>query len=255
LEDKCYLCNEPFSWDNKPTLDRIDNSKGHSKENVKPCCLYCNKYKSNRDEKITKLFIQLRKFAIKNNLPMTLSSKHEAAYNVIRSGITGGVSNVHHRENLKDETQITRLSIDENDNITSNISYWNPITHCVGVDFNSLYPSSFSSIENENNPYTNNRMNMPGRITSYMECNSDSQKRRAHAIIFSRKELFITDLKGHIDRKYWNEFINFPPIFRNIDIETKKEIIGKPMYDYMKSNNLGTDKKERKLTQLMDTNG
>jgi hypothetical protein len=60
---KCYMCNEGFSLTNKPTLDRIDNSKPHTKENIKPCCLYCNCYKSDNDEYVAKLFIQLRKFA------------------------------------------------------------------------------------------------------------------------------------------------------------------------------------------------
>ncbi|KAA6353162.1 MAG: hypothetical protein EZS28_051311, partial [Streblomastix strix] len=35
----CNICGCKFTFDNKPTLDRIDNSKGHSKDNVLPCCL------------------------------------------------------------------------------------------------------------------------------------------------------------------------------------------------------------------------
>ena len=45
LISKCHICDEPFTYDNKPTLDRIDNTKGHSKDNVKLCCEYCNKCK------------------------------------------------------------------------------------------------------------------------------------------------------------------------------------------------------------------
>ncbi|KAA6353915.1 MAG: hypothetical protein EZS28_050558 [Streblomastix strix] len=33
----CSICGRKFTFDNKPTLDRIDNSKGHSKDNVLPC--------------------------------------------------------------------------------------------------------------------------------------------------------------------------------------------------------------------------
>jgi hypothetical protein len=43
---KCYLCKEGFNLRNKPTLDRINNALPHTKDNVKPCCCYCNKYKS-----------------------------------------------------------------------------------------------------------------------------------------------------------------------------------------------------------------
>ncbi|KAA6399668.1 MAG: hypothetical protein EZS28_004801 [Streblomastix strix] len=39
---RCHICNARFTWKNRPTLDRIDNSKRHSKDNVIPCCLYCN---------------------------------------------------------------------------------------------------------------------------------------------------------------------------------------------------------------------
>ncbi|KAA6376867.1 MAG: hypothetical protein EZS28_027607 [Streblomastix strix] len=31
-----------FTWKNRPTLDRINNELGHSKDNVLPYCLYCN---------------------------------------------------------------------------------------------------------------------------------------------------------------------------------------------------------------------
>ncbi|KAA6369644.1 MAG: hypothetical protein EZS28_034829 [Streblomastix strix] len=34
----CSICGCKFTFDNKPTLDKIDNSKGHSKDNVQPCC-------------------------------------------------------------------------------------------------------------------------------------------------------------------------------------------------------------------------
>jgi hypothetical protein len=32
------LCKEGFMVTNKPTLDRKNNSKGHSKNNAQPCC-------------------------------------------------------------------------------------------------------------------------------------------------------------------------------------------------------------------------
>jgi hypothetical protein len=58
----CYLCNQTVhicttgrlnslrlpSYDNKQfTLDRLDNLRNHSKDNVMICCLTCNKLRSN----------------------------------------------------------------------------------------------------------------------------------------------------------------------------------------------------------------
>ncbi|KAA6355075.1 MAG: hypothetical protein EZS28_049398, partial [Streblomastix strix] len=68
----CAICGDKFTMDNKPTLDRIDNKLPHTKSNCQPCCLYCNRYKSDKDEKITRLFIQLRRYCIINHLPQTI---------------------------------------------------------------------------------------------------------------------------------------------------------------------------------------
>jgi hypothetical protein len=75
----------------------------------------------------------------------------------------------------------------------------------------------------------------------------------AMMVIKEKKEIFIASLKGHIPKEYYNEIINFPPIFRNVAITTNKETIGEVMYNYMKESGIKTDSQERKLTQLMDT--
>ena len=49
LKKKCHLCQARFTHWNKPTLDRIDNKKNHSWNNVKPACVYCNRVKSDKD--------------------------------------------------------------------------------------------------------------------------------------------------------------------------------------------------------------
>ncbi|KAA6353485.1 MAG: hypothetical protein EZS28_050988, partial [Streblomastix strix] len=36
-KQRCYICNCKFTWKNRPTLDRINNELGHSKDNVLPC--------------------------------------------------------------------------------------------------------------------------------------------------------------------------------------------------------------------------
>lgn len=252
---KCYLCHERFTDNNKPTLDRIDNKRCHSKDNVLFCCQSCNIYKSNRDMDEVRLLIQLRKYCLKNNLPMTIP--HEPVYHVLRNGITGGLSNVLHRVNEKGKTHINHLFYDKNKKTVISEDNDYVMTHVCGTDFNSLYPSSFSSVENPNIPYTGGRLYMPGRLLKYYEVIPGLNDNEAYDLIMSddrfttKGQLFIAEIKGHIDEDYINEFINFPPIFRNIDIKTDEQTIGSYMYNYMKSNELSVDNKERKLTQLL----
>lgn len=255
LKEKCYLCGEPFSYDNKPTLDRIDNSKSHTKENCKLCCEYCNKCKSNKDEASSKLLINLRKFALYNHLPMTLMSYQVAEYHILRDGITGGLSNVQHRVNLKGITRINKLKYDSEKNEVSNSMTDNIMTHFVGVDFNSLYPSCFSSNTNPFIKYTGGRMFMPGRLTKTINCTNQVFKKIALNIINRKDTLFVAVVKGHIDEKYINDYINFLPIIRNKEITTDEKTLGTFMYQYMLDNGIQTDKKERKLTQLASTQG
>ena len=250
---KCYLCGEPFKRDNKPTLDRIDNKKGHTKDNVLPCCVYCNKCKSNKDEKQARLNINLRKFALLNKLPFTLSEDDEKAYYILREGITGGLSNVQHRINLKGLTRINKLKYDAATHTISNYDTDNIMTHFVGTDFNSLYPSVFSSNPHPFIKYTGGRMYMPGRLLKTMECDNAVFKKMAMQIINKKDTLFVAVVKGRIPKERINECINFLPIIRNKDIVTNKETIGEYMYDYMVKNDIKTETKERKLTQLAET--
>jgi hypothetical protein len=74
---------------NRPTLDRLNNKRPHTKNNFKPCCLYCNHFKSDKDEKYMRLIIQLKKYAKKFNLPFTLCKGQEGLYKLLRSNITG----------------------------------------------------------------------------------------------------------------------------------------------------------------------
>jgi hypothetical protein len=83
-------------------------------------------------------------------------------------------------------------------------------------------------------------------------------------IIYEKKEVFACKVKGYTPRADRNKPtgaisetanpVNFPPIFMNMEIRTDEKTIGSTMYKYMKKHNFPTDKKESKLTQLMDTN-
>jgi hypothetical protein len=243
---KCYICKEGFTFTNKPTLDRIDNNKPHTKDNVKPCCCYCNRYKSDKDERWTTLFIQLRKFALKRNLPMTLTAGDDDQYRLLRDGIAGGLSNVHNRRNIKGYDVIKNLTY--KDGGVEIIYTNNKITHCIGLDFNSQYPSSYAGLYHELNPYTDGVMFMPGRCKYKLKKKEDILR-----TIHQKKELFVVSVKGHIDPQFLHIAVMFPPVIRNLDILTNEETIGNTMYKYMKDNEIPVDRTTRKLTQLTDT--
>ncbi|KAA6376449.1 MAG: hypothetical protein EZS28_028024 [Streblomastix strix] len=73
-DSKCAICGDEFTMNNKPTLDRINNLKGHSKDNVQPA--YIDTYK------------------------------------LIRKWITGGLSNVMNRVNVAGQDFIKKFQYD-----------------------------------------------------------------------------------------------------------------------------------------------
>jgi hypothetical protein len=150
-------------------------------------CNYCNSVKADRDEDYTLLFIQLRILALKNHLPFTLAKGDEEEYRVTRRNITGGLSNVHNRKNIRVDTIKNLEYFDDKLHIidTNNI-----ITHIIGIDFNSLYLSSYSSLHHPFNPYTNGIMYMFGPIKSKI-----TDQNEALRIIKERKEIFLLRLK------------------------------------------------------------
>ncbi|KAA6356345.1 MAG: hypothetical protein EZS28_048128, partial [Streblomastix strix] len=226
----CSICGCKFTFDNKPILDRIDNSKGHSKDNVLPCCLYCNCFCSDKDKSIGKLFIQLRKYCMIRCLPTNLTDID--VYHLIRKWITGGLSNVMHRVNRSGIDFIKRLWYDKDNKKVTVLTTDHRITHVVGVDFNSLYPSVMSSEQHKFIKYTGGKMYMCGSQTGKIMGDDDHSKQIILRIINSNKRftqegtLFIAEVKGHIDQNYLNDFINFPPILRNYEFTTDERTIG-----------------------------
>jgi hypothetical protein len=268
FKGECAMCKEKFSFVLPPTLDRIDNSLGHTNGNVKACCCLCNTSPSDRDFDEAKLDVQLRKFAVKNHLPTTIGagdvsySKAEKTYHLLRNGITGGLSNVMHRVNIAGETKINHF-ITKSGKVYSKDTD-NVMTHVMGLDFNSLYPFAMGSIRRPWIQYDNGIMYMPATLKDYID-DPRAAHRKFKEIFetrFAKSDeeakkglLMVVSVKGHIDELYKNYCINFPPIFRNIDINTSDEnVVGKLTHDLIENAdskcNRGT---ERKLTQLLST--
>ncbi|KAA6395256.1 MAG: hypothetical protein EZS28_009220 [Streblomastix strix] len=241
INETCHLFHNKFTKENKPTLDRIDNSIGRTKQNCQLACQICNAVKADKDNDISKLKIQLMKYAIHEHLPMTINN--ESVYNMQKESIS----------------HINKLRYNH---VTKTItSYDNQylVTHILDLDFNSLYPSVFSGIFNKNNPYTNHRIYQAGGVTSYFKCTSNSSKQKARDIIMSddrfngKGQLFCVRIKGHIDEKHINSHINLAPIWRKLTYNNSVEQIGEFMYNKMKSQGLTVDKPTTKLTSLLST--
>ncbi|KAA6364526.1 MAG: hypothetical protein EZS28_039947 [Streblomastix strix] len=223
LSTGCHICKARFTSKNPPTLDRINNNMGHSADNVKPCCLFCNKFKSNKDENLTRLVIQLKNFCLMKSLPMTITD--EEIYQILRSGITGGLSQVMHRYNVAGETKINQLKYINGKVISQDTDY--TMTHLLTLDFNCQYPSVMSSEPHKFIKYMGNKLFMAGQILDKI-----TDKQTARNLIYNQNRfndvegmpLFIAVVKGHIDEQHINDFINFLPILRNNDIMTDENI-------------------------------
>ena len=126
----------------------------------------------------------MKKYCKLNQLPTALTNERE--YFDLREGITGGLSMDKHRLNLRGITKINRFKYNEIRSSGSTpslaaeeyfkvISYDtdNVMSHAVGVDFNSLCPSSFSSTFHEFNPYHGGIMYMPGSLITRYKCYND----------------------------------------------------------------------------------
>ena len=265
---KCYLCGEHFTYDNKPTLDRIDNNIGHEFSNCRLACELCNKLRSNNDDKITRLRIQIKKYCKLHHLPMTISNEKE--YYRLRNGITGGLSNVMHRVNIRGKSTIHRFEFDKQNNTGYDSDTGNVISHVIGIDFNSLYPSSFSSMKHSENPYHGGVMYMPGSLMRVFECydehgnKNDEVYQKCLNIInsnyrYGKKKpdfIFAAEVILECPDDLINKFINFPPVFRNFEISNDKDVIGQYMYEYAENNNIKSIKQtSTKLTMTLDTMG
>jgi hypothetical protein len=152
----------------------------------------------------------------------------------------GGLSNVGHRWNIAGETHINYLKYEEGKVTSYDTSH--VMTHVIGVDFNSLYPSVGASILSDLHPYHNGKMCMPGRfLYRYIY--------QVQYFSYQRiSNVFFIKVKGHFPKEKYNQLINFPPIIRPFYTEEDYDEMLKsntPLYPHKD--------KHQKLTQLLST--
>jgi hypothetical protein len=135
----------------------------------------------------------------------------------MQEAIVGGVSTVWQRSNIAGETHISYLTYNNINKKVYSTNTENIVTHITTVDFNTLYLSTYSSVPNEMIEYTGNKMLIPGKFKEYI-----TDKQRILDIISAKKELFVVTLKRGIPEVRWNEFINYAPIIRNIEMGNDK---------------------------------
>jgi hypothetical protein len=143
-----------------------------------------------------------------------------------------------HRHNVAGERRTNKFMF-KDDKV---LSYDNNdiVTNITSQDFNTLYPSVSASLYNENNPYTNHIMHMPGRFYE-RTLNKEYMQRVVQAR--NPKYFFFVSVKGEFPTSEYNKIINFPPILRQYYVEKE--------YDKLLCNQI--PKNVKKLTQLLST--
>ena len=95
------------------------------------------------------------------------------------------------------------------------------------------------------------------------DCSSKEIRRKCLNIIHSKhrfdadpKFIFHATVKLECPKEKINDFINFPPVFRNFEIKNDESTIGSFMYNYGRDNKIHTvDESNTKLTMTLDTMG
>ena len=83
---------------------------------------------------------------------------------------------------------------------------------------------------------------MPGSMINSFDCTSKEIRHKYLNIIYSKhrfdtdpKFIFHATVKIECPKEKINDFINFPPVFRNFEIKNDESIIGSFMYNYVET--------------------
>lgn len=121
------------------SLDRLDCSKSHTKDNCVACCISCNKARSNKLFKAFYRHKALLRWEQSHPMIWLFGEENKAAFYKFKSNITGGASLVLHRYHEKDKTQITRVHYDQDKKEWYYDKEGEVVKKIVGFDANALY--------------------------------------------------------------------------------------------------------------------
>ena len=237
--ERCYCCREKMddTKEGQYTLDRIDNFKGHTEDNMVISCVTCNKARKNAGlsyyTKIQKDFSF--RFKYKNVLPCVNSVNEKEIFNLLREkGIVGGPSIVFHGHHKCASFDKAGSMIEEGTHIQHTINNpdegekyivgpkGNMVCNIESLDANSLYPWAYMG-------------DMPcgkGKIVNGDTATLKDKIMKDELFGFVECSLRVSSL-----RKYQDKYLACPPFYAT------KEI------DVVRSD--GKVVKERKLASFM----
>ena len=138
----CHYCWQPVKFggnQNSWSLDRLDCSKSHTKDNCVIACIHCNCQKS--DDLYRKFYREkaLERFDKKYPLIRIINEKNHEVFYKFKKNIVGGASIVYHRYHEKDVTQITRVRYNNQNKEWNYDKEGKTVKKICGYDANALY--------------------------------------------------------------------------------------------------------------------
>ena len=202
----CFYCKNNLQI-NTWSLDRIDNTKPHDYNNCVACCQDCNKKRKHSSflgfckEKV------IRRFTEENENKLIFLVTKGELFHLFKKNIVGGPSIVFHRYHEKDVTFINKITYDLKNN---KFGYKDTEKHCVkrvvGYDCNSLYPWGMMQDM------------LCGQLSYTVSDNWDEMKQA----ILDNSFFGACEVDIELPKKLWSKFAEFPPIFINTKIDSKK---------------------------------
>lgn len=138
----CYYCWCPVKFGdnaNSWSLDRIDCSKSHTRENCVITCISCN---VSRSDTLSKKFYRkkaLQRYDRMNPLIHIIDTKNHAVFYKFKENVVGGASIVYHRYHEKNITKITRIRYDQQTKEWTYDKDGKLVKKISGFDANALY--------------------------------------------------------------------------------------------------------------------
>jgi len=121
------------------SLNRIDNSKPHTKDNCVAVCISCNTHR--KDSLYRKFYTHKATLRFSKEVPLIhlIDEDNKKVFYKLKNLICGGLSLVFHRYHKKDKTKTQRSKYDEVNDKWYVGEETNTVKKIVGYDSNALY--------------------------------------------------------------------------------------------------------------------